>query len=115
MKKFKTGDYIVLTSCYTGNDCWKHSLPMNYCYKLSRNPNLPNDFIVEKDAQNVKDNGWTRADRDTKSKVSYRHATLEESIEYDRLDKPFDVTTLIDTKPEDMSYLIDVFKKLNIS
>lgn len=47
--------------------------------------------------------------------TNWRYATPEEAEEYERLGHPYDVTTLKPVKPEDTSYLIEIFAKNNIT
>lgn len=47
--------------------------------------------------------------------TDWRYATPEEIEEYERLGHPYDVTTLQPVKPEDTSYLIEIFAKNNIT
>ena len=47
--------------------------------------------------------------------TNWRYATQAEADEYERLGKPYDVTTFIPPKPEDTSYLIEIFAKNNIT
>jgi hypothetical protein len=81
---FKKGDYIVLLAGITDND-WQ----LNYCYKQRVDSRFIN---VEKDCSQDK-NGWG-VHPFHKIKNDWRYATPEETAEYNRLDKPFDVTIL---------------------
>ena len=113
METFKKGDYIVLLTSCNGENCWLHQMPINYCYILNEDYTIYN-FNVIKDIED-RNNGWYSNPDIYMSQLKIRKASLEESMEYDRLKKPFDVTTLVtETKPEDLSYLIKLFKELNI-
>lgn len=74
--KFKAGDYIVITECnypsYNGT--------LNYCYKL-----IDDRFHFEP---------LNRIPLEETAHKKARYATAEEIEEYDRLGKPYDVTTL---------------------
>lgn len=45
---------------------------------------------------------------------AWRYATLEEIAEYDRLGKPYDVTTIVSVKETDYNYLIPILKRFKI-
>lgn len=81
---FKKGDYIVLLAGMTNKD-WL----LNYCYKQEDSSNY---LRVEKNC-NQDRNGWG-VHPFHKRNNDWRYATKEEIDEYNRLDKPFDVTTL---------------------
>ena len=89
---FKAGTYIVLLASCDGKDCWKSSIPINHCYILKRDSHSL-DIHIKLDAQGSTINGWSSSSfYDSKMKI--RAATPEEIAEYDRLGKPYDVTTL---------------------
>lgn len=92
-KMFKKGDYIVYLSEGTA------LLLKNYCYKQSQDA----DYLrVEKDVSGVK-NGWPLL-ASYKVSRNWRYATSEEIAEYNRLDKPYDVTILFQEKTEQKSF-----------
>ncbi len=81
---FKKGDYIVLLAGKTNKD-WQ----LNYCYKQR----IDYCFLsVEKDCNQGR-NDWGILTFDKNN--DWRYATKEEIAEYNRIDKPFDVTTLV--------------------
>lgn len=89
MSEFKKGDYIVtLEGNFEGTWCAKK----NYCFKqridLSK-------MAPEKDIIHTKVNQDSSYSFDkTKNLTDWRYATKEEIVEYDRIGKPYDVTTL---------------------
>jgi len=95
---FKAGTYIVLLASCDGKDCWKSSMPINHCYILKRDSHSL-DIHIELDAQGSTNNGWSCGSY-YDSKMKIRAATPEEIAEYDRLGKPYDVTTLGKVKGE---------------
>lgn len=90
--------YIVLLSGCNGEDTWRSSIPINYCYKLDRNSfdddNGIEGFHVYKD-KNGKSNGWncSRGYGDDYN-LKMRCATFQEITEYERLGKPFNINEL---------------------
>lgn len=109
---FKKDDYIVpltLKDYDTREDiCAKE----NYCFKMSRDE----EYMVPQVDLEGDDNGHSPLKFDKSKKlVDWRYATPEEAEEYERLGKPYDVTTLQPVKPEDTSYLIEIFAKNNIT
>lgn len=96
--EFKKGDYVVLLTDCDGGNCWSDQIPINYCYKLRKNQNA-NYFYPELDIRNSKTNGWSTVPYNSKLKV--RQASEEEIAEYDRLGKPYDVSTLNTKLKED--------------
>lgn len=90
---FKKGDYIVTLKVSTNaSRCGKD----NYCFK-QREDNR--SIHPEIDLGGSKHNGNNTLSFDKQYKLEdWRYATKEEIAEYDRLDKPFDVTTLKNSK-----------------
>lgn len=62
MTDFKKGDYVVLLSCCKGENTWKDSMPINYCYRLSMDSNQFS-FSFEKDINGSIGNGWSCIDK----------------------------------------------------
>lgn len=93
-KEFRKGDYIVITNL-DKND---FNFPINYCYKQVED----NYYLrVKQDAKGYA-NGWAilRYDKSNNYDFDWRYATREEIVEYDRLDRPFDITTLNSDRKE---------------
>lgn len=91
---FVKDDYIVLLK---GPEDYHYKV--NFCYKQRENNSYLSTYL---DSRNSSTNGWTVYDFDkTKElggvKTDWRYATKEEIAEYDRLGKPYDVTTLSKT------------------
>jgi hypothetical protein len=105
---FKKGDYVVLLNSWDGKDCWK-DMPVNYCYRLSKDSNLF-DFTIELDIDGYINNGWDAFFED--SKLNFRLATNEEINEYIKFNKPFNVTTL-KSKLNNYTKLINMLKYIN--
>lgn len=84
--KFKRGDYIVwLEEPDFHTRCGK----LNYCFKIR----LSNE--INKRAVNVEvDLSGNKNSNNALFNVKFRPATPAEIAEYNRLNKPFDVTTL---------------------
>jgi len=88
MNKFKKGDYIVTLEGNFATDCGKK----NYCFKQRIDCEYINPVY---DLRGDKSNGNHTMAFDKKSLLlDWRYATSEEIAEYDRLGKPYDVTTL---------------------
>lgn len=85
-KRFKKGDYIVITEC----NAKSYNGKLNHCYKL-----IGNNF-------NIGD--YDRIPLDEPNNKKARLATPEEITEYNRLGKPYDVTTLLQKKAEQESF-----------
>lgn len=88
---FKKGDYIVTLKVQDNSthfNCGRN----NYCFKQK----VDNEGIYpEVDLQGNSQNGHNMMSFDKKSWLkNWRYATFQEIVEYDRLGKPFDVTTL---------------------
>lgn len=101
---FKTGDYIVKL-----NDASSSYLLKNHVYVQSTNGNA---FITANDSF-----GTTTMSSNIyfNNPVTWRYATPEEITEYERLGKPFDVTTLVSVPVNnDYTYLVKFLKKLGI-
>ena len=103
--EFKKGDYIVIVSGRENLDY----IVNNYCYKQYENHNY---LIVEIDN---KGGGKTRASGVDFNNTNdrWRYATPEEIAEYDRLGKPYDVTTLIKKDMKTKFKLGDKVKIIN--
>lgn len=87
--EFKEGDYIVTLDVESGAwNCARN----NYCFKQRIN----NIYITpEIDLKGSKTNGHDIMSFDKKKYLKeWRYATPEEIAEYDRIGKPYDVTTL---------------------
>lgn len=82
---FKQGDYIVITECNHKG----HNGKLNHCYKL-----ITDDFYI---------GDISRIPLDEPQSKKARLATPEEIAEYDRLGKPYDVTTLVKEKPQEQT------------
>lgn len=90
---FKKGDYIVsIKGISPKNDAF----PINHIFKQRVDYYY---ITVEADANGIK-NGWILRPFDKSQGHDWRYATPEEIAEYDRLGKPFDVTTLKQSKPQ---------------
>jgi hypothetical protein len=88
---FVKDDYIVLTKGPTDS-----SYKINFCYKQRGDCSY---LLTYLDSRNSDTNGWSVYDfNKTKElggiKIDWRYATKEEIAEYDKLGKPYDVTTL---------------------
>jgi hypothetical protein len=101
---FKNGDYVVklndASSCY---------LLKNHVYVQSTDKNV---LITDYDSF-----GTTTMSSNVyfNSPVTWRYATPEEIAEYERLGKPFDVTTVVSVPVNnDYAYLVKFLKKLGI-
>lgn len=90
MTNFKKGDYVVLLSYPSINCKWEECMPLNYCYKLSKDSNNY-DFYFEKDANNVS-NGWdiplTHKEINNYQNLKFRIANSLEIEEYSKHNKP---------------------------
>jgi len=113
---FKIGDYIVLLSNCSGKPAtWNPSIPINHCYRLSKNFHK-GCFYIEKDMNNNRDNGWsynTIPIPKELNNLEIRKATYEEEMEYKRYDKPFKIKES-EQLNEDYTYLISILKQLEI-
>jgi subtilisin-like proprotein convertase family protein len=93
---FKKGDYIV---CLNTPEKDFH-FPKNFIFKQIRN----HDYLSVELDNNQQVNGWSSVDfYGERSFGKWRFATEQEIQEYDRIGKPYDVTTLI---PKDINYEI---------
>jgi hypothetical protein len=115
-QEFKKGDYIVLLHPCALTALWA-SIPINYCYKLRENFTKFH-FYIEKDLDNSTSNGWGYIPRGPEDAIELGHlkvraATLEEINEYNRLNQPFDVNTLIHNKVN-YKAILNILTKLNI-
>lgn len=86
---FKKGDYIVITK-----DVGSSSFKYNYCYKQRENYHY---LRSELDSYSHEYNELCVIS--SKCNSNWRYATKEEENEYNRLNKPFDVTTLVKNQP----------------
>lgn len=82
---FKQGDYIVCLKKPGGN---LEYLPPNYCYKQVQNH--PSLFAIK----DIHGSNTSCTDVRKDKPDTWRYATSEEIAEYNRIGKPFDVTTL---------------------
>lgn len=87
--EFQKGDYIV--TLVDAGSCGK----INYCSKQKVNDIYLKPCI---DTKGHTDNGNRIFDIKDKSNTKWRYATKEEAAEYERIGKPYDVTTL--NKPQ---------------
>jgi hypothetical protein len=85
---FKKDSYIV-----TLNSNGVIGFPSNYCFKQREDFYYIRPYL---DTVGSNTNGWEDIKVDNPS--TYRYATLEEIAEYNRLGKPYDVTTLSKSK-----------------
>lgn len=104
INEFKKGDYIVTLDI---KDICTYCAKKNYCFK-QRNNNI---YVEpERDLSGNEYNNNTFLTFDKKSSlINWRYATPEEIAEYDRLGKPFNVTTL--HKKEEPKSLIGRYLK----
>lgn len=87
---FKKGDYIVTLKVDIHSDCTKD----NYCFKQKED-----DFYMKpvKDLTGVNWNYNSYMTFDKKSELKdWRYATIKEIGEYNRINKPYDITTIKD-------------------
>lgn len=87
---FKKDDYIVVLDSPKEDEYF----PRNYVFKQKMNHSY---LMSQLDASGDEDNGWTRINftkKDCDTNYDWRYATQEEIAEYEKLGKPFDVTTL---------------------
>lgn len=91
---FKKDEYIVTLELEDYIDvCAKE----NYCFKVERN----NEYLtMYKDLRDVSNGHSVLMFDKSKKLLDWRYATQEEIEEYERLDKPYDVTTLEFKLPE---------------
>lgn len=88
INEFKKGDYIVtLKGDFRFTACAKE----NYCFKIRRNSTY---VSIEKTLNGISDANHTLKFDKTDNLYDWRYATPEEIAEYNRLGKPYDVTTL---------------------
>ena len=86
--EFKQGDYIVTLEGNFNTDCGKE----NYCFKQRIDHDSINPVY---DLKGHRSNGNSAMNFNKKDLLlNWRYATKEEIAEYDRLGKPYDVTTL---------------------
>lgn len=89
---FLKGDYVVLLASCDGGDCWQPTIPINHCYRLTKNYK-PNSFMIDRDMRGLESNGWSASNYPSKLKV--RRATSDEIETYNRLGKPFKVSDVV--------------------
>lgn len=113
---FKENDYIV---CLEGDFTMNNGKDIssiarkNYCVKQQQVSHKL--YIYDGIDDSVsKTNGNFTFDKDDKLH-DWRYATEAEILHYNTIGKPYDVTTLQPIKPEDTSYLIEIFAKNNIT
>ena len=112
---FEKDDYIIFTEAEMPND---YNFPINYIFKQRKS--LPY-LMPYLDCKGSSTNGWEghrNFNNEYKnysgiSESKWRYATPKETTEYERLGKPYDVTTLQFTV-YDYKYLIPILKKYNI-
>jgi hypothetical protein len=85
--EFKKGDYIVLTEA--NFDLSSYSL--NYCYKQCDNYIYFRTYLDDKGSTF---NGYDACQFDNKGKIKWRYASKQEADEYERIGKPYNVSTL---------------------
>lgn len=96
---FKKGDYIVVLKDMAVHNCWQNFILKQYVNNGSilpeLIPNVRNNYNCEFSYSNFKekDDAW-------------RYATPEEIEEYERLGKPFDVTTFTPFKLPDNWHIL---------
>ena len=117
---FKKDDYIVLLKGGTNLNLDKYGYKSNVCYKLKQNY-----FVTYEDSKGNKYNGWDNCVKPDDplgqnknvdglgTGVAWRYATKEEIAEYNRINKPFDVTTLIQETMESFAILLNSQEELN--
>lgn len=99
VNEFKKGDYIVLLDTPTTDT----SFPKNHIFKQIKNYHY---LLSELDINGSKTNGWCLVNfskKDYRTNYNWRYATETEIAEYNRLGKPYDVTTLQIEKPVEKS------------
>ncbi len=118
--KFKKGDYVVLLKACNGHNCWRDSMPINYCYRL-RKESTNYMFYPELDIKGDDSNGWWFPDSRVNDllyvenkQMEVRYATSDEIAMYEKLQKPFNIN-IIKQKSENLDYLIDILKQHNIT
>jgi hypothetical protein len=96
---FKKGDYIVCLN--TPESELETNFPRNYIFKQK----IEYTYLMsELDISGSSSNGWSVIDFSGKNKRGeWRYATPQEIQEYERIGKPYDVTTLI---PKEINYEI---------
>lgn len=87
---FKKDDYIVLLKYKDARDSGSSSYILNHCYKQRENKDY---LLTYLDSKGSTSNGWTWFPFNEPD--NWRYATREEAAEYERLGKPYDITTLI--------------------
>lgn len=101
INEFKEGDYIVTLDVEDGYNCARN----NYCFKQRRNDTGIYPVV---DLKGNKTNGHAVMSFDKKEFLKdWRYATPEEIAEYDRIGKPYDVTTLHNKKEESIPEYIE--------
>lgn len=108
INEFKKGDYIVLLNTPTTDT----SFPKNYIFKQREDYHY---LLSELDMNGSKTNGWSLVNFIKKGysiNYNWRYATETEIAEYNRLGKPYDVTTLQTEKPVEKSLVGRYLKAL---
>ena len=108
---FKENDYII---CLDIGDFETNCGRNNFIFKQRENRNsiVP---CIDLQGHALNANDALKFDKSDKL-IEWRYATIEEIEEYDRIDKPYDVTTL-EIKPiieENYDYLTKLLNKLEI-
>lgn len=86
---FKKDDYIVLLK-YDDVKTTSKNFLINHCYKQRQDYSYLSPYL---DSRGSCFNGWSLYDFE-KNRHLWRYATKQESAEYERLGKPYDVSTL---------------------
>ena len=110
---FKEGEYIICLN----TPIKETSYPRNYIFKQRKDERFLLS-VINGEGHNF--NGWGAVKFDNSGKYSeWKYAISEEIEEYNRINKPYDVTTLIipeiEVVNENLNYMMDLLKKLNIN
>lgn len=106
ISEFKKGDYIVtLKGEFKGTSCGKE----NYCFK-ARETLYYLRPVIDLAGSDSNGNDTIKFDKSHKGCTDWRYATPEEIAEYNRLGKPFDVTTLSKKESVNTTILRDQVK-----
>jgi hypothetical protein len=100
---FYKGDYIV--TLINDGDCGK----VNYCSKQRQDSHYLKPDI---DTKFNRGNGNSVFQITDTSNIKWRYATPEEAAEYERIGKPYDVTTLQKNKKESIPEYVECVKSL---
>lgn len=80
---FPKGTYVVLLSSCDGKNNWASQLPEGYIYKL-REDSTSFNFMVDKDINGSRENGWGTKKEGYKSELLLRAATQDEIDAYEQ-------------------------------